>query len=74
MYSFDNNTYALACTSYLTNYLATDARKNMLSCYDDVILVFDGCVRFPPYLYFPPSLFCADPGADAGYRLVVIFF
>ena len=29
-------------------------------------------VRFPPYLYFPPSLFCADPGVDLGYRLVAI--
>ena len=70
MYPFDNKTYV---RSYLSTYLA-DGRcsKNTASCYRDVLLVFDGCVHFLPYLFFSPSLFCVDSGADSGYRLVAI--
>ena len=50
-----------------------NVKTNMASCYDDVLLVFDGCVHFPPYLSFPPSLFFADRGAEWRYLLVALF-
>ena len=67
---FDNNTYV---RTYLATYLTVDVRIIIPSYHDDVLRVFHRGVRFPPYISFPPSLFCADRGAEWGYRLVALF-